>query len=527
MSLMDAGIATPHVSRVIPRSGRSLVAVERFIHATRDSGYKSTASAVAELVDNAVQAAATEIAISIVADDREGMVIEVVDNGCGMTPAVLEEALRFGGSTRFDDRNGLGRFGMGLPNSSVSQARRLEVTTWVSKRSACYSYLDVDEIASGKMEEVPEPIPVAVPSRGAPNATQSGTVIRWVRCDRLDFRRVSSLVEKLSRSVGRMFRYFLWAGVTITINGASVQSVDPLFLRKNSRTGGDASSFGTPLDFDISLPAAHGRTIPIAGKVRVTFSVLPVASWHSLSNEDKREKGVTKGAGMSIVRAKREVDYGWWFFGEKRKENYDDWWRCELHFDPSLDEAFGITHTKQQIKPTQELLGILVPDIEATAKTLNRHVRQIHEQLKFSGAAKPAENIANLKEKLLPGLPNRQTKIEERKARSLLLKHPQLKRLSGQSTSPHPSYVLVTGTLRDGRIFETVKYRGRLVVMVNTEHVFYRRVYLPLSESSDSTAARIKEQIDLLLLAAARAESMPKNGEFMLKWSQVLATFLS
>jgi hypothetical protein len=63
--------------------------------------------------------------------------------------------------------------------------------------------------------------------------------------------------------------------------------------------------------------------------------------------------------------------------------------------------------------------------------------------------------------------------------------------------------------------------------MVNTEHVFYRRVYLPLSESSDSTAARIKEQIDLLLLAAARAESMPKNGEFMLKWSQVLATFLS
>src|SRR5260221_14584864 len=74
MSLMDAGIAIPHASRIIPRSGRSLVAVERFIHATRDSGYKSTTSAVAELVDNAVQAMATEIAISIATDDREGIV---------------------------------------------------------------------------------------------------------------------------------------------------------------------------------------------------------------------------------------------------------------------------------------------------------------------------------------------------------------------------------------------------------------------------------------------------------------------
>ena len=43
----------------------SVVAVDKFIQATRDSGYKGTASAVAELIDNALQAGATEIKVAL------------------------------------------------------------------------------------------------------------------------------------------------------------------------------------------------------------------------------------------------------------------------------------------------------------------------------------------------------------------------------------------------------------------------------------------------------------------------------
>ena len=50
----------------------SLVAVDKFIQATRDSGYKGTSSAVAELVDNSLQAGATEIAISITVNRTRG-----------------------------------------------------------------------------------------------------------------------------------------------------------------------------------------------------------------------------------------------------------------------------------------------------------------------------------------------------------------------------------------------------------------------------------------------------------------------
>ena len=77
---------------------------------------------------------------------------------------------------------------------------------------------------------------------------------------------------------------------------------------------------------------------------RSRFTMLPVAQWHNLDNVTKRRVGIVGGGGgVSILRAGREIANGWHLMGGKRKENYDDWWRCEIEFDPALDEHFGIT----------------------------------------------------------------------------------------------------------------------------------------------------------------------------------------
>ena len=73
----------------------SIVAVDKFIQAARDSGYKGTSSAVAELIDNSLQAGATEIAVSLTADERERVypvVLSVIDNGSGMDSRTLRRA---------------------------------------------------------------------------------------------------------------------------------------------------------------------------------------------------------------------------------------------------------------------------------------------------------------------------------------------------------------------------------------------------------------------------------------------------
>src|SRR5262249_2989654 len=73
----------------------SIVAIDKFIQATRDSGYKGTGSAIAELVDNSIQAGATNIEILLqksTDDPRYPLEVRVCDDGCGMDPFTLRQA---------------------------------------------------------------------------------------------------------------------------------------------------------------------------------------------------------------------------------------------------------------------------------------------------------------------------------------------------------------------------------------------------------------------------------------------------
>ncbi len=127
----------------------SIIQVQNFIMATRDSGYKSTASALAEIVDNSIEAGATLVHIQIqrnVRGTEDDYELRITDNGAGMKSEELGLALQFGGSTRFNSRSQLGRYGMGLPNSSLSQCKRVEVITWKDKHQVYSNYLDVEEI---------------------------------------------------------------------------------------------------------------------------------------------------------------------------------------------------------------------------------------------------------------------------------------------------------------------------------------------------------------------------------------------
>ena len=92
--------------------------------------------------------------------------------------------------------------------------------------------------------------------------------------------------------------------------------------------------------------------------------------------------------------------------GSKHRENYDDWWRCEIQFDAILDEVFGITHTKQQVRPQATLIEALTPDLEATARVLNGRARKAHLSVKAGERFSEAERIANERDHLLRPLPN-------------------------------------------------------------------------------------------------------------------------
>ena len=402
----------------------SLVRVDNFILATRDSGYKGTTSAVAELIDNSIQADATSIDIIVAdagVDAEHPIMIAVRDNGTGMNPMTLRHALRFGGSSRFNDRGGMGRFGMGLPNASLSQARRVDVYTWQRKGGVITSHLDVDEIVAGIMKRVPVPREGEIPSWAAGSGSASGTIVVWSRCDRLDNRRASTLVKKLAPFLGRVFRHHIWSGTTIKVNGEKVKPLDPLFLRADAAFNG-AELYAEPMEYEVE--ASNGKI----GKVTVTFSELPVHEWHEFPNDEKRRRGISDGAGVSFVRAGREVELGWYMLGQKRRENYDDWWRCEVKFDAALDEVFGITHTKQQVRPDAEKLQDIVKDMEEIARVLNQRVRKAHTEIKAKSAFVESEHRAKERDQLLEPLA-RNVKSPDKGVKEIVSSHKALKGL--------------------------------------------------------------------------------------------------
>lgn len=349
-----------------------IIPAELAIKAMRDSGYRNTAYALAELIDNSVQAKASLVELICVEEmvqlsDRKRRRLKsigVLDDGEGMSPDLLRHALQFGYGTHLNDRSGIGRFGIGLPNASISQGRRVDVWTWQSgPANAVRCYLDVDEIEAGKLRLIPEPVADPVPPEwlalGIGFGT-SGTLVVWTAFDeeRLTWKGAKATLDNTAMLVGRMYRKFIAAG-TLRIRlcsaegGAAtheqdVRVNDPLYLMTPSAT--PAPYDKTPM-FQKWGEADESFDIAFKGK---TLHVVVRASWALPSTwpTDGIDRGskdygkhAAKNIGVSIVRAGRELDLdpSWTISYDPRER----WWGMEVEFPPELDEIFGVTNNKQ------------------------------------------------------------------------------------------------------------------------------------------------------------------------------------
>ena len=358
----------------IQRLDGEIIPPQLAVKAMRDSGYRNTAYALAELIDNSVQADATSVEVTCLEEyqqvsersRRRINAIGVIDNGAGMTPETLRLALQFGNGTHLTDRKGIGRFGMGLPNSSISQCRRVEVWTWQNgPDNAMYTYLDVDEIESRKMFAVPAPLHRRLPKEWRIRSEivhTTGTLVLWTNFDdhRLSWRGALATLRNTETLVGRMYRKFIDDGrldirLLALLEGESEQSFnkpvrvnDPLYLMRNSST---PAPFDTEPMFQRWGDEDEEFSIHYDGTIH---DVVVRMSWASPKTvpDDKSDRGAkpygkhaAKNIGLSIVREGRELslDPSWTNSYDPRER----WWGVEVEFPSTLDELFGVTNTKQ------------------------------------------------------------------------------------------------------------------------------------------------------------------------------------
>lgn len=341
--------------------------------ALREAGYRSTATAISELVDNSIEAKAS--AIDIIALNQKVVVssrtsnqvqrIAVLDNGIGMPEHVLENCLSLGWGTRLDTRDGLGRFGFGLKGSSISQARRVEVYSWTNPSEVYMAYMDLDEIHDNQSQELKEIVKTKIPKEISQSFKDkignSGTLVMWDRLDKIDIVRSTTLVKRINKELCRIYRHFLddcdiygtKRDIKIhslqlennKVDSLALRANDPLYLLTPNNLPDYEDKQTNVLHEEFSIDVEyHGGVSKV--EFRCTIAKPEI---QNLTGNSTVGKHYAENTGISFVRAGREIDFGAFGFID-RSEPRHRWWGIEIRFDPVLDELFEITNNKQEVR---------------------------------------------------------------------------------------------------------------------------------------------------------------------------------
>ncbi len=459
--------------------------VRNTILSDRSSGFKNTAYAVAELIDNSIQSnfrannKNCEVSLIIVEEkallsgknyDRISQ-IHVYDEAEGMNEEILGKALSKGQSENKNDKGfgRMGRYGFGLYMSSISQCRRTEIHTWQDNKYI-RSWLDIDEIidAEEEIEYVPvekiNDLPNSLESIIPKKKSKNGTIVSWTNLDLTRWKTADGLYNNVENEIGRMYRYFIndksvqikfklfkKSGGNYKLKEENiVRPTDPLYLMSNTtcpKPWNNKSGFveSKPESITVNL---NGQKKEIKLKFAIAkedFRGIEEAGGHK-----PHGKHAANNNGVSIVRSGRELelDMSWNNPSEPRWR----WINAEIHFegDEDMDIFLKVPTNKQSadalyyrnIKKLAENKGLTEPaymsylqdtdieeyihlDISRRIKSrLDNLVSTIREWRKGKGPKKPVSGSAE--DIISKAREARKKKTEEDKKHAALTKEQRL-----------------------------------------------------------------------------------------------------
>lgn len=566
----------------------------------RDSGIKNTASAISEIIDNSVDAGANHIEVLVFEKPQRSGArtldkidkICILDNGTGMNLEILNKCLSVGGRDDGDDdnENHTGRFGYGLPNSSMSQCKKVEVYSWQEKNKINYTYLDYDEVKEKKLQycqpAYAKDIPDDIKKNLKNSIGSSGTIIIWSKCDRLDIARGDTLYNHMNGDLCRVFRHRLdddeTYGKKVKINykiaeknfDKTFHANDPVYLLKPNTTPGFEKQ-QTNLEVynqDIPITYLDDDNKKQTSNVRLIFSVSK-PSIQALGGASKLGKHYAKNTGISVVRCAREISFKTFGFFD-RFEQRNRWWGCEIRYDgegninilKKIDSIFGLTNNKQEVtkfyyedtKLAEEVYG--EDEYEERKKTdlslqmrlaISKRFRDIHSEhykvITSRGAGKKkggssGNSSVDLVNKVLGDDDKKTRSFIEAQNKTEQQKKEELQKIIKQSDPEIDQKDLEEETIAalkrkvdiqfgewPGEQFFTVRLAGNAAVgIINKAHPYYKDFYDKLLQKEDSNDIKT---VDMLLMAFVRMEdemySMRDDIEKIRnRWGRYLQDFM-
>lgn len=140
----------------------------------------SLETALADLVDNSIDAGASHVVIRFIRRDGRLRALYVADNGRGIAPESIDRAMTVGGRRTYEATD-LGHFGLGLKAASFSQARSLTVISRAAERPVVGRRWNLESGDRGfEIDIVRQDFADAEFARGwAIPGHLTGTIVRW------------------------------------------------------------------------------------------------------------------------------------------------------------------------------------------------------------------------------------------------------------------------------------------------------------------------------------------------------------
>lgn len=326
---------------------------------TRAIGY-TTSAAVADLIDNSISANASRIQIQFVSG--ENSYISILDDGAGMDPDALRQAMKYGSGNPWKERSpsDLGRFGLGLKTASLSQCRKLTVA---SKRDGIISAFcwDLDHVIEAKAWELLELDKEDIqhlPQIGELQCLSEGTIVLWDKLDKIfvgDDNKEQGLllkIKEVEEHLSLTFHRYLQGEpglkkLTITSNGIPLKPTDPFFITRSDEMPSER----------ISVHYINQTGEDSVDNVIVTPFILPFSDALSQTDLDALggKDGLIKNQGFYIYRNKRLIVAADWF-RLARKTDLSKLCRVRVDMPNTLDDIWTIDVKKSMAVPPEVVL---------------------------------------------------------------------------------------------------------------------------------------------------------------------------
>lgn len=478
------------------------------VNALRNCGYNNY-SALADIIDNSLEPEVNSTYVKVDfetegtgADKTTIKSILVIDDGCGMSSDILEEAMSLGSETGKNGSVNLGMYGAGMKTASFSIGQKMEIFTKVSDGVVNYAVISIEDAINNHGEILVDDASYAEGTEeykwfknvvGADH----GTIVKISNLDKLTNKNYQNFKGTLKNKIGENFNKFIYADVVkFYVRKDEVSYVDLMGDTTSNELMGEGS-------FEVE---GHTVTYKAWFMPRMGGVDTSIENNEHIKTSDGGEymARTINNQGLYIYRQNRLVGKAL-TLGIWARDQWKNGFRCEIFIDGTCDSLFGSTFTKmvsERAKDTmsQSLIDKLSSEINPYAtEAAKRDKKDTQSRKENDPKEKKAteEFYKRVTEKQNKNMMLKANRKGENKPKEDDGKEHQTR---GKQQHPNPTKTRTNKWLdgfeerpmgRTAEMYGMERSNGKRTIVINTDHPFYQKFYSKLDADLKFTMAQI------------------------------------